>query len=592
MIPTSVPIPFRALSRVASAVALTIAASASFDVVLGQVTEGRVGMNLTGIPQLDAARRAQADFEQFRRANLPQFQGRVASGERECEAQVGRFCYWYEESEQAEEPAQITSERKRLITLLDGTAAEFPADDWTSGQRVRYLIEANEAGKAIAAALACRGEPWWCGALAGLAYHEARQYASADSAFRSALGQMTERMRCDWSDAGILLDDYTGRAYRRTTCGTPSRALFEERLWFLSKPLYATPGMDTRSEYLSRVTMTHILRDAPNVHQYGFDLDERELTLRYGWPRSWSRQNASRAEGGISVIGHERTPAYQFLPPALVANNPAISDSADWENGMPPIHARYSAAHALRVHPLPHQSALFRRGDSALVVVSWDASARPVGVGLKREMAVVLARGDSLKPVITRLTDAPLRGVMTAKGPWGQLIFSAELTAAGYDSASRARYGLRPPYAIGARVTLSEMLFFAPYDGLPNTLEEAVPHAVPTMRVRTDRKLGVYFETYGTKLEGEMLNVTVTIGREEGEPGFMRRRLQQLGLSGRSEPVSVTHEALSRSGSTTTPRAVYLDISTLKKGSYIVQIEVNVAGQYSVRSERTIDVIN
>src|SRR5690606_33578492 len=158
------------------------------------------------------------------------------------------------------------------------------------------------------------------------------------------------------------------------------------------------------------------------VHEFGFDLDERELTLRYGWPRAWARRGGR--DGG--VVGMERTPAYQYLPPAHAANNPALSDSADWENGMPPIHARYSAAHALRIHPLVHQSALFKRGDSAFVVVAWDATGQPIRTGGKREMAVVLARNDSLKPFITRVDDAPLRGVMTAKAPWGQLLFSAE----------------------------------------------------------------------------------------------------------------------------------------------------------------------
>jgi hypothetical protein len=241
-----------------------------------------------------------------------------------------------------------------------------------------------------------------------------------------------------------------------------------------------------------------------------------------------------------------------------------------------------------------HQSALFRRGDSALVVVAWDASEQPIRTGGRREMAVTLARSDSLKPVTTRVADAPLRGVMTAMGPWGQLLFSAELSAADYDSASRARYGLRPPYAIGARVTLSEMLFFAQLadDSLPATVEAAAPHAMPTMRVRSDEKLGVYFEAYGTNGMGEMLDITVTIGSEDAEPGFVRRRLRALGLGRESEPVAVSHQIMSARGESFTPSSVYLDISTLRRGSYIVQIEVDVAGQYVVRSERTLEVTN
>lgn len=552
-----------------------------------EIRELREPQNLTGIPLLDGVRRAQVEFESFRRLNLPEYDGGGAPNGN-YEAVVGRFQYWYVEAELPNEPAGITEQRRRLLDTLARAASEYPADDWTAGQRVRYHIEADDPRGAVAAALACRGEPWWCAALAGTAYHEARDYARADSAFTRALAQMPERQRCDWQDVGILLDEYTGRIYRRTECGSAERLRFEQRLWFLSKPLYGAPGVDTRSEYLSRVTMTNILTQAPTVHQFGFDLDERELTLRYGWSRAWWRQPGR--DGGI--IGQERTPAYQYLPPARAVNNPALSDSADWENGMPPIHARYSAAHALRIHPLIHQSALFRRGDSAIVVVAWDATSQPIRTGGTREMAITLARSDTLKPVTTRVPNAPLRGVTTAKGPWGQLLFSAELTAADYDSASRARYGLRPPYAIGARITLSEMLFFAPYDGLPATLEEAIPHAVPTMRVANNSQLGVYFEAYGTNPAGEMLNVTVTIGNEAEEPGFIRRRLRAIGLSREAEPVSVSHQVMSARGDRTTPLSVYLDVSSLPRGAYIVQIEVDVAGQYSVRSERTLEISN
>jgi hypothetical protein len=39
------------------------------------------------------------------------------------------------------------------------------------------------------------------------------------------------------------------------------------------------------------------------------------------------------------------------------------------------------------------------------------------------------------------------------------------------------------------------------------------------------------------------------------------------------------------------PRAIELDISTLKKGSYIVQLEITVAGQYTVRADHRIEII-
>jgi hypothetical protein len=205
-------------------------------------------------------------------------------------------------------------------------------------------------------------------------------------------------------------------------------------------------------------------------------------------------------------------------------------------------------------------------------------------------MAVTLARADSLQPVTTRLDSAPVRGVMLAKGPYAQMIMSAEYTAAGVDTAVRARYGIRPPYAQGARVTLSEILFFERYDGVPTTLEEAAKHALPSIKVRRDQELGMFFESYGTNPAGEKMKITVTVAREEDEPGFVRRRLNAIGLSKEAQPTLLTFEDQSRLNERMTPRGAYVKINTLKKGAYIIQIQVEVNGQYVVTSEKSIEV--
>jgi hypothetical protein len=47
---------------------------------------------------------------------------------------------------------------------------------------------------------------------------------------------------------------------------------------------------------------------------------------------------------------------------------------------------------------------------------------------------------------------------------------------------------------------------------------------------------------------------------------------------------------VSTRGSTTSARALELDVSTLRRGEYLVQLEVTVAGQYSIRTDRRIVV--
>jgi hypothetical protein len=132
-----------------------------------------------------------------------------------------------------------------------------------------------------------------------------------------------------------------------------------------------------------------------------------------------------------------------------------------------------------------------------------------------------------------------------------------------------------PPFSVGTRVTLSDLLFFKTYGALPVTVEDAAPHALTTERVMSNAKLGVYWESYGTDPNGEKMKFSVTVLKEEG----------------RATPVIVSAEDISARGTKMSPRAIELDISTLKKGAYIVQLEVEVAGQYTVRAEHRIEII-
>jgi hypothetical protein len=122
-------------------------------------------------------------------------------------------------------------------------------------------------------------------------------------------------------------------------------------------------------------------------------------------------------------------------------------------------------------------------------------------------------------------------------------------------------------------------------------VEEAAPHAVPTERLRADEKLGVYWESYGTDPAGEKMGISLTVVKEVEEAGFLRRQAKALKLVREATPVSVAVQDMSARGSQVSPRAIELDISTLTKGSYIVQLEITVSGQYTVRADHRIEII-
>ena len=540
----------------------------------------------------NAARNAQVQFEQFRRANLPE--AKASRSGSSCDEQVGRFCYWYDEKDPPapREPDRIRDARGRLIALFDSAALANPSDGWIASQRVRYLVEENRLRDAVAAARTCKADGWKCGTLLGFAYHEAGDYVRADSAYRAALAKMTPRERCDWEDISLLLDEELLPKYRAQQCGDSARLAFERRVWWMARPLFSTAANDARTEHYARVTMVQMLTEAPSAHESGFDEDERELLLRYSWPRAWARSGGGfGGRGGGGTVGYEPTPAYPYLPNAYVYDNPVNTDSLRWTTRPGVVHARYAPAYATPLLRLEHQSALFRRGDSSLVVLAYDlrsdsALARAKDV----QAALVLTQGEERDAVVVRLPNKS-RGVITAHSVWAPMLMSAEVTSPTVGRSARARYGIRPPYAVGVRVSLSDLLLFEPYGSLPTTLTEVIPHAMQSLRVRPDKKIGFYWEAYGTNPSGETMNINVTVAPEVlDEPTKAQRVKRALRVWKEAKPVTVQVQDVSARGQNVSPRSVEVDLSTLPPGPYLVELEIEVAKQYRVRAERRIVV--
>ena len=139
-------------------------------------------------------------------------------------------------------------------------------------------------------------------------------------------------------------------------------------------------------------------------------------------------------------------------------------------------------------------------------------------------------------------------------------------------------------------MSLSDLLFYKPYGSFPTTAEEAIPHALPTERMRANEKLGVFWEAYNTDPNGEKMGISLTVVREiPDNPTFLRRSLR---IGRENTPVSVSVQDMSAIGKTLSARAIELDISTLPKGAYIVQLEVSVAGQYVIRTDHRIEIIS
>jgi hypothetical protein len=525
------------------------------------------------------ARRAQAEFERVRMFLLPP--GVASSGGR-CDARIGRFCYWSGggSAELPREPARIGRERARLLAVLDGVALALPGDGWVAGQRVRYLLEAGHAGAATDAARACRATAWWCAALQGLAEHEAGDYGSAERSFDAALSEMPDDEQCRWTDLSDLLEEPLRGRYRRLACG--ERRGLEARVWWLAQPLWSSRGNDRRTEHYARVTMARLLQHARSPYGLWGD-DERELIVRYGWPAAWERDDGGGTREPV-YIGHEPEPSFHFLPDARGFDDPALGDEPGLLDSKDALE-RYAPPYAARFLRLEPAFATFRRGDSTLVVATWDVSGDTAFQGSGREAALVLAREPGSLPVVERRAAARLEGALVAQAPWAPTLLSLELREPERRVAARGRAPALVPAA--GVVALSGILLFEPGDSLPADLPAALER-VHAGGVRLGQRIGLYWEGYGLAAEAD-LSTAVTVTPERSS--WLRRFAAAVGLARRRGRVRVEWRETAQPTRGRTARALVLDLKGLDAGRYRIDVTVTSRGGAPAVATRRLDVI-
>jgi hypothetical protein len=532
------------------------------------------------------ARSAQAAFERTRRANLPLDTG-GSSGR--CDVRVGRFCYWWDDGEFSAPPElpKTKSARGALLDRLAKAAAVLPGDRWIAGQRVRYLVEDGRAQDAVRAAAECRAADSWCAALAGYAFHAAGDFLHADSAFTVALAAMPEVQRCRWTDISLLLEGDARKKYDRLRCA--ERGPFEARFWALSRPLYLLPANDLRTEHFARLTMAELIRTSQYPHEMPWGDDTNELLVRYGWETGWSRAQPSVSSSmDVHVIGHEPTPAFDFVPAADALAKPDSAEASDWSLHDPLAQSRYAPRYARSVSELPHQIAFFRRGDSAAVVAAFDVSRDTAFARDSIRAALALAPSAAPDSVTVAVDSvAERRDVLVAPARWAPLVVSVEARDSAARRVARARDIARPPSASG-RVTISDLLLFDDPTKLPASLEEAAPRARGSLRVDRDTPVGVYWEVYGVSPEGEALAYTLTVTRDDTP--WYRRAAEKLGVVDRRAPVRMQWDEPSARPDAAHSRALAVDFSTLPEGRYRVELTLEAAGLTMATTSRVVDV--
>jgi len=533
---------------------------------------------------LNSARRAQAAFESTRRGSLPERPGGWSGI---CGQRIGRICYWYEGDDHdtaPPEPARIREARARLLAALDEAGAALPGDEWIAGQRVRYLLEDSQPARAARVAEQCRAVAWWCEALAGLVRHVTGEFAAADSTFAVALADMPADERCRWNDLSPLLEGELAERYHRLDCD--GRSAFEARWWWLAQPLYSLAGNDRRTEHVARVVMARIHEGRRTPFGYWAE-DLRDVMLRYGWPTWWTRDPpvSPLVESEPRITGHDPSPAFHFTPGARALDDPANATPADWSLHSPQARERYAPPYAATFTYLEHQEAVFRRGDSCLVVAAPDLSEDTLFAQRAVRLALALA-ADEHTLVTARDSGVAVRPqAVVAAAPCRPFVLSLEAVAPRERHVARARYGVTPKRRTLAHPAISDLLLFdPPPDSLPATLDAVLPRAYGSTRVPAGRKLGVFWEVYGVDPAGGAVAVSLDVARQG--TGFLRR---VLGLGRRRHDVRLEWQDVPQD-SAVAPRALAIDLAGLAPGRYQIEVDVTPPGGRTLAARREIRI--
>ena len=508
----------------------------------------------------------QRSFESFRRSRLPLRER--ASGP--CDVHVGRYCYWRGDDDDERMPDEaplIRARRAELIRSLDSAATLLEGDAWVAGQLVRYLVEAGRTDDAIRFTRErCRSDAAWCAALAGYAAHIAGRFAAADSAFAIALSEMTPAERCRWLDVSDLLDDELARQYKALDCD--GRDSLTRKLLWLGAPLYSVSTTDLLTEQLARFTRVRMAEHSAEPDGESWGDDVRELMLRYGWPRWYSRSEPPiGSQLQPSITGHDAGMPYDFIPRLHALEHLGHVSPDDWTLDDARAPTGYAPSFARSVHDLPGQIATFRRGDSALVVAAWDARRDTTLLGRTLQAALVLAplAGDL---VISRDSTAHTVGRLWATGRLDSGLVSLELLAPAERRAARLRLGL--PARDTARIALSDLLLFAASGAPSSRLEVVRDSALATNVISGTRGVGVYWETYGLLPSKEPLHFTLSV--EQFGTSWFRRTAERLHLADPTSGLRLQWDEVPEQIDGRAARGLRLDLSRLRAGRYRVSL--------------------
>jgi hypothetical protein len=140
---------------------------------------------------------------------------------------------------------------------------------------------------------------------------------------------------------------------------------------------------------------------------------------------------------------------------------------------------------------------------------------------------------------------------------------------------------------VPGQVDVSDLMILREGAPLPASLEEAIPHVRPGVRLRVGERFPVVWEAYGL---GILEPVQVTIGFSRGRPGFLERVGEFLGVIEPEQPVDITFEDVGPDRVQEVFRAVEIALPELDPGEYTLHLRLELTGRTPLVTSRPVVV--
>jgi hypothetical protein len=375
-----------------------------------------------------------------------------------------------------------------------------------------------------------------------------------------------------WTDLLPLLPVEAGRAWRRANAA--EREALARRMWWLADPLWSEPGNDRWTEHATRWVFHRMQQRARATEGLPWGDDSGELLVRYGRHVWWERYLHGAAMFPNGLISYVKPRTSEFLPPLAVAMDPARLDGERaWEDDGVPDATRYAAAYAHRFVALPHDLAVFRRGEEAELVAAY-AMERDSLPPAPRMRAALVAMADADAPaIVARATGGAPAGALRLRLAPGATVVSLEVR----EDSTRIVGRWRQALVVQPGGHASDLLLLSDAQARPATLDDAAPLVRGSGTVAPGETLAVYWELYDLPPGTDTVGVTLQL--VPGQPGWGRRQLEAVGLARAGQAVSMRWDEEAEGGAIVGRSLGVRLPPDLRPGEYTLEVQVRVPGR-------------